>query len=253
MLVKARVNGGPPLRLLIDSGSEFLVLNRAAAARSHCVEASPVGLIGFGALGPMAVRSQAAKSVEIEGLAFQDVPLLVLDRKLADGIQGVIPLSLFAKFLIRLDFPLGELDLLPYPPDTIDNTAAIPIQSRNRLLFVKGTLNERYEGSFLLDTGAAYTAVSSNLARQLHVPEIMMTHLEVRGGIADVDAPLLSRAIRLRIGSPEPLNGPVVAIDLSAVSRYHGFDVAGLIGYSALCDSVLIVSYRDGLIRITPK
>jgi hypothetical protein len=42
-------------------------------------------------------------------------------------------------------------------------------------------------------------------------------------------------------------------MDLSTASRYHGFEILGLIGYSALCDSVLTANYRDGLIRIEPR
>jgi hypothetical protein len=34
LLVKARINGGPQLRLLLDSGSQYVVLSRKAAARS---------------------------------------------------------------------------------------------------------------------------------------------------------------------------------------------------------------------------
>jgi hypothetical protein len=54
-------------------------------------------------------------------------------------------------------------------------------------------------------------------------------------------------------GSRELAAGPVVAIDLSTASRYHNLEVSGLIGYPALRDSVLIVNYRDGLVRIDSK
>jgi hypothetical protein len=68
-----------------------------------------------------------------------------------------------------------------------------------------------------------------------------------------MDAPVLSGAVRLRIGTRPALPGPVVAVDLSAASQHHGFEVAGLIGFSALCESVLTANYRDSLIRIEPK
>ena len=68
-----------------------------------------------------------------------------------------------------------------------------------------------------------------------------------------MDAPLLSGSIRLRVASQQEVTGPVVAVDLSTASRYHGLEISGLIGYSAMCDFVLTVNYRDNMIRIGPK
>jgi hypothetical protein len=45
----------------------------------------------------------------------------------------------------------------------------------------------------------------------------------------------------------------VVAVDLSTASRYHNLEIAGLIGFPALRDSVLTVSYRDAFIRISSE
>ena len=60
--------------------------------------------------------------------------------------------------------------------------------------------------------------------------------------------------VQLQFASRPPVTGTGgVSVDLSTASRNHGFDVSGLIGYSALCDSVLIADYRDGLIRIASK
>ncbi len=68
-----------------------------------------------------------------------------------------------------------------------------------------------------------------------------------------MSAPLLSGCIRLRLGSHPRMTGPVVAVDFSTASRYHGFEIPGLIVYPALCDSVLTDSYGDSVIHISPK
>ena len=119
--------------------------------------------------------------------------------------------------------------------------------------FLKATVNETHEGYFLLDTGAAYNAISQSMARQLHVSERLSPRVELQGGVAAIDAPLLSGAVRLRLGSERLVNGPVIAVDLSTASRYHRLEISGLIGYSALCDSVLTLNYRDRALRIEPK
>ena len=165
----------------------------------------------------------------------------------------MLPLSIFARFLIRLDFPAKELDILPYGSEKTENDQTVPVVVSNQLLFVKGLVNETHAGYFLLDTGAAYTAISRNVARMLHVPELMQARVPLQGGMAEIDAPLLSGSVRLQFGFQRTVTGPVVAVDLATASRYHGFEIAGLIGYSALCDSVLTANYRDNLIRIGPK
>jgi len=252
LLVKARINGGPPLRLLVDSGSEYVVLDRQAAARSGCTGGEDLDLVGAGASSPAIAKRVRADSLEVGDLTLRGLPLLISDRSLADGVQGVLPLAIFAGFLIHLDIPAKELDLLPYP-EPADRAGGLPLLSSNQLLFVKGIVNDTHEGYFLLDTGAAYTAISRNLARQLHISEVMSDHVPLQGGIASIDAPLLSGSVRLRFASTRAAAGPVVAVDLATASRYHNFEVSGLLGYSALCDSVLTVNYRDNLLRIEPK
>jgi aspartyl protease len=252
LLVKARINGGPPLRLLVDSGSQYVVLFRAAALHSHCSGGLDFELVGAGGAATQA-KQQTADTLELGDLTLRDVPLIVADRTLAEGIQGVLPLSIFSEFLVRLDFPAKELDLLPYRDDAADRSTSFPVFSSNQLLFVNGTVNEAYDGRFLLDTGSAFSAISRDLANRLHISESLAARVPLRGGIADMNAPLLSGLIRVRLASHPPVTGPVVAVDLSTASRYHGFEISGLIGYSALCDSVLTVSYRDSVIRLGPK
>jgi predicted aspartyl protease len=253
LLVKARINGGPLLSLLVDSGTQYVVVDRRAALRSHSAGGADLEMIAVGAASAALVKHRTADTLELGDLKLRGVPMVVVDRPLGDGIQGAFPLSIFAGFLIRLDFQTKELDLLPYSDGVADSSAAVPVLSSNRLLFVKGTINEARDGYFLLDTGAAFTAISRDLAGQLHIPEILAAHVPLRGGVAEIDAPLLSGSVRLQFESHQPVMGPVVAVDLSTASRYHGFEILGLIGYSALCDSVLTLNYRDNVIRIRPK
>jgi len=254
LLVRARINGGPPLRLLLDSGTQYVALDRKTAMKSGCKGGTDLDFIGAGAPSAEPAEAATANVIEIADLRLRNAPVLITAHRLADGIDGAIPLFLFAGFLIRLDIPARTLDLLPYPPGQTDTTGAVPVVSSNELLFLRGVFNETHEGYFLLDTGAAYTTISQKLNRQLHGFEALTrSSLPVQGGTTAMDAPLFSDSARLRFGSRELAAGPVVAIDLSTASRYHNLEVSGLIGYPALRDSVLIVNYRDGLVRIDSK
>jgi predicted aspartyl protease len=253
LIVKTRINGGPPLRLLLDSGANYIVLERRAAVKSGCVGGADLDLIAAGAAPATAVKQLKADSVTIGDLTLRNVPVLVTGHALGQGIHGVIPLSLFAGFLIRLDIPDKSLDLLPYPPERADTTGSLKALTSNRLLFVKGTINETREGYLLLDTGASYTAISRNVARQLNLPEAFAPKVPLQGGIAELDAPVLHNSVRLRVGTQEFTTPAVVAVDLSTTSRYHNLEVTGLIGYPALAGSVLLVNYRDGSVRIDAR
>jgi predicted aspartyl protease len=252
LVARVRINGGGAIRLLLDSGAQNVVLSRSAARKSGCIGGSDLELVGAGASSAIAVKNLRANSLQIGDLELRGVPLLIVERELADGIQGALPLSVFDGFLIRLDVSGNALHLSPYPTGPLDQSAAIRILSNNQLLFVKGIVNETHEGYFLLDTGASYSAISRNLARKLHFSDLLAHHVPLQGGTAAMDAPLLSGSVRLRFGS-QIAAGPIVAVDLSTASRYHELEISGLIGYTALRDFILTVSYRDRLIRIDPK
>jgi hypothetical protein len=254
LIVRARINGGPLLRLLLDSGTQYVALDRKTAMKSGCTGGPDLEVVGAGAPSAELVKAASASTVEIADLTLRNVPILITAHRLADGIDGALPLSLFAGFLIRLDVPARTLDLLPYPLGQADATGAVRAVSSNELLFLKGVFNDRYEGYFLLDTGAAYTTISQKLNRQLdRFGMLSRSSVSVQGGTTAMDAPLFADSARLRVGSRELATGPVLAVDLSTASRYHNLEVSGLIGYPALRDSVLMVNYRDGLVRIDPK
>lgn len=252
LIATARINGGPSLRLLLDSGADSIVLDGKAARKSGCLGGSDLDLVGAG--GPAAVvRRVRAQTVQIGDLTLADAPVLVAGHSIGDGIQGVLPLSVFSGFLIRLDIPGKVLQLLPYPAARTESGRSINAIASNRLLFVKATVNEVRDGYFLLDTGASYSAISQTVARELKISETLSERVSLQGGTAAMDAALVGSGIRLRLPERDLDSGPVVAIDLSASSAYHHFEIAGLIGYPALSRSVLLISYRDRLIHIEPR
>lgn len=105
MMVQARINSGPMLRLPLDSGTQYVVLDRSAAVKSGCAGGKDLDLVGAGGSSTAVVKMLRAESVPIADLAMHDVPLLVKEQRFPDGIQGAMPLSIFAEFLIRLDVP----------------------------------------------------------------------------------------------------------------------------------------------------
>jgi predicted aspartyl protease len=253
LIVKVRVNDGPPLRLLLDSGANMITLDPRAAAKSHCGGGTGLELVGAAAQAAAGARQVRTTTVEIGDLVLRDLPVLIAGGGVGEGIQGVFPLSVFSTYLIRLDVPKKTLELLPYPATSPDGNGNLQALSSNSLLFVKGTVNDRRNGYFLLDTGASYSAISKVVARELELSESLAERVPLQAGTMELDAPRIDKGVRLRFGGKELGIGPVVVIDLSVSSRYHNLDIAGLIGLPALTGSVVLVNYRDGLVRIDSR
>jgi len=253
LLVRARVNGGPLLRLLLDSGAQHVVLSRRSAAKSGCAGGTDLSLVSPGAAVPSAAKSVRAKTIQVGDFVARDVDVLVTDSKLAEGVDGVLPLALFESFVIRLDLPGKILDLDPYPEEAPHQTGDLRAIRNHDLLFVKCQVNGAREGYFLLDTGASYNAISPALARTLHSADLLSDDVSLRGGTVSVDARLTGAVTRLQIGTLELMPNPLVAVDLSLASRYHRMEISGLIGYPALRGLALVVNYRDGLIRVASR
>jgi len=254
LVILARVNGGPPLRLLLDSGAQHVVLDKKAAARSRCLGGTGLDLVGAGTGRPEAARVLAAGTVEIGEILLRNVDVVVVERRLLDGLDGVMPVRLFAGYMITLDLKNRFLDLTPFPgAPSQESDPVARAEIRNGLLFVKGTLNGSYQGYFLLDTGATYNAISTTLAGTMNSISGPHQTVSVQAGTANLAAHRVSQVRRFQVGSSDLRTDPVVAVDLSPASRHNQLEVSGLLGYPALRDCVVAINYRDALVRIDRK
>ncbi|MEI9971527.1 MAG: aspartyl protease family protein [Ignavibacteriota bacterium] len=253
LLVKARVDGGPVLRMLLDSGAQHVMLDKRAAARSGRTAGSPFELVGVGTASKLCRRTAPGK-VQIDDLVLDDCDILVVDRQILEGIDGIIPMSLFAAFLVRLDVPGKLLHLDAYPPDAgVPHSSDLPVRADNRLLFLRTVLNESQPGYVLLDTGATYSAVSSVAARASRNNWSPAHAISLSGAGGGIEGFPLSPGVRFRCGERVISADPAVVVDLSDFSRRHRFEVTGILGYPALRNAIVTMNYRDSLVRIEAK
>jgi hypothetical protein len=250
-LLKARVNNGPELRLLLDSGAEHIALYGKAAAKSAVRAVSDLLLVGAGESRPATAGAGVAESVEIGPVSFADCPVDVVRGRIAGGVDGVVPLSLFSGFLVRLDLAAKTLDLAPYPDGEARTAGFSPIAGRRSLLLTKAVLDDDREGYVLLDTGAAFTGISARTARDLRRSPV--ESLDLRGANGWVSGDMVKHGIRFRIGCQDFTAEQPVALDLSTFSRFSGIELIGVVGYPELRRAVLTVNYRDGLVGIESK
>ena len=253
LYVKARIDGGPVLRMLLDSGAQHVVMDRRSAAKVGATSGTALELVGAGAASK-AFRRAAPGTIRIGDLVVENCPILVADGPIMDGIDGVIPMSLFARFLLRLNVPKKVLELDAYPaapPDPRDGY--LQARADNRLFFLHSVLNGRQSGYVLLDTGATYNAVSPEAARASRRYWSLADTIQLLSSAGGVAGYTLPPGVRFQIGSHMFSADPAVVVDLSDFSRHHEFEITGILGYPALRNSIVTFDYRNSLVRIEGK
>jgi predicted aspartyl protease len=250
---RARIDGGPVLRMLLDSGAQHIVLDRHAAAKVGRSAGSDFELVGVGAVAK-SCRRAAPGTLQIGDLILVDCDILVVDGQLMEGIDGIIPMSLFADFLVRLDVPAKTLELDAYPADPpVQDGSYLQIRADNRLVFLHSVLNEKQSGYVLLDTGATFSAVSPEAARASRNYWSIENAVALRGSAGGIEGFALPPGVRFRCGARVLSADPAVVVDLSDFARHHRFEITGILGYPALRNSIVTIDYRDSLVRIEGK
>jgi predicted aspartyl protease len=247
---KARIDGGPVLRMLLDSGAQHIVLDKRAAAKVGRTAGSDFELVGVGA-SARTCRRAVPGTVEIGDLVLENCDILVVDGQVLEGVDGVIPLSLFANFLVRLDLPGKKLELDAYPADPpVSDASYLPARTDNRLFFLRSVLNEKHSGYVLLDTGATFNALSPEAARASRNYWSLANAISLRGSAGGIEGFQLPAGVRFRCGDRVLSGDPAVVVDLSDFARHHRFEITGILGYPALRNSIVTIDYRDSLVRI---
>ena len=200
-------------------------------------------------LGTRPAKVGMAESVDVGPVSFRNCRVALVDGKVIEGADGVIPLAMFSDFLVRLDLPERTLGLIPYPGEQGPAAFSHRAAAKGDLLLVRTTLNRKHDGYVVLDTGAFCSAISREVAGSLSgsplAPEI-----RIGAGTGATTGQLVSSAVRFQIAGQELIPNEVVALDLSNLSRHYGMEVVGVLGFPALSPYVLTISYRNAVVKI---
>ena len=249
VLLSVRINGGKPLRMVLDSGAEFIVM---ATKNAHSLGLSSGPELDLVGLETRAARVGRVDTVEIGPLSLRNCRVAFVKGKVVEGADGVIPLSLFSDFILRLNLPEKTLGLIPYPRKENSVVSTTRGLTKHDLLLVATVLNGNRTGYVVLDTGAYCSAISREAARTLSgspiVPEVRLA-----AGTGPATGQRVSSSLRFTIADQDFIPDKVVALDLSNLSRHCGVEVIGVLGFPVLTHYVLTVDYRDGQVKIEPQ
>jgi hypothetical protein len=235
--------------LVLDSGAEFIVIGAKIARPLGLLSGSEMDLVG---LGTRPAKVGMAQSVDVGPVSFRNCRVALVDGTVKEGADGVIPLSMFSDFLVRLDLPERTLGLIPYPGEQGPAAFSHRAAAWGDLLLVRTKLNRKHDGYVVLDTGAFCSATSREVAGTLNGPRIL-ADLPIEAGTGAATGQLVSTAVHFEIAGQELVPDRVVALDLVNLSRHYGVEVVGVLGFPALSPYVLTIDYRNRLVKIEPK
>ncbi len=249
VLLHVRINGGRPLRLVLNSAAETTVISAKAARAFGLSAESRMELVG---LGSRPARVGRAETVEIGPISFRNCSVAFVEGTIAEGADGVIPLALFSDFLMRLDLPGRTLRLIPYPEEKGPEGSSNRALEQHDFLLVESVLNRKHHGYVILDTGAFCSAISREVADTLGGSR-NVADLPIGAGTGPATGQLVSADVHFEIAGQEFVPDRVVALDLLNLSRHYGVEVVGVVGFPDLSPYVLTVDYRNRSVKIEPK
>ncbi len=230
--ITVSLNGGRPLRLLVDTGASHILLHEQAAAGLALRDLRTGSISGYGD-GAQAARVGLA-TLRCGELELDGARVYVANREFANGIDGLIGTRVFRQFLIRLDVRAKRMTLSPFASGGTwtdwdresgwEERGFAPFYQLGHYLLVRGE-----SGLLLLDTGASFSALDRQMT--------------MRSGRAMVKP--------VRNGADPLADSAVQEMDLLPWSLRNGVRLRGVIGFPAIRHGVLTLNYRDGYWKLS--
>ena len=242
LLVTARINGGKPLRLLLDSGAEGIYLNSREARKLDLESLGEARIAGLGQTGVVSGQVALARTLSIDAFQIENAILHVMDLVWLSEADGVIGTDVFQDFLVRIDAQKRTMDLVPYSAQ--NSASGTRVYRVGHYLLVEGSVNDRSRGYFMVDTGASSTVIAPRAATSI-LPDTFGQEVNLRDARGPVRGGVAAPA-SLSFAGHELWDGQAIALDLADFSKQAGVEILGVLGFPALRQSPFTINYRDG-------
>jgi predicted aspartyl protease len=255
----ALVNG-QPVRLVLDTGAAGIVLSQGAAQRVGLTRVAGGAVHGIGDNTKLTGGYSAiAPSLRIGDVEYRDALISVADQNFVGIEDGLIGTNVMDEFQMTLDFGARRLRLDPLPnyhpgEDLPDRSVSPQMANAMRvfrfghLLLVPVGVGNQRERLFVLDTGAASTLISYELAAEVSkLARDDKTALRgVNGRVNDV---YQTGNVVLRFAGFEQRNLSMSSFDTWQLSHSLGTEISGFLGLPVLDLFTLTIDYVDGLVK----
>lgn len=268
--VYLRFNHGDPHPLLLDSAANSVIIDKKTADKNGVRFLCSSEVMGSGDEGEKESYYGWADDIEIGPLKFKNCVVQVTEKKVLPGKLGVVNLSLFARYLIKLDYPAKRMDLSTLPAKTtlpqgdedswfqadrmLDETrnGYVPVRGLGFWLAVETGIDRKKKGLFVFDSGSSRSLISEQMARAVTKPH-QDDSMAVRGLSGKVNRVFRTPPLALEFCNFRSDPQELVSFDFGKLSKSLGTEISGLIGDSTLRHLSLWINYRDGLMKIEFK
>ena len=252
IVVRGRVNGGPLIDLVVDTGAEQMVLSQQTAEQMGAEVVATTISAGVGDVGIRGLEVGRVDSLEVGPLLVRNLPTIIKNppltglpvRRVSDSMSPVaLGLS------VAIDYETRRLTLARRLPDS---PADIELPMRvDRLAVVRGVVNGEFPRSFVVDTGGEVISLSIGTAGSIGMAPPRYIPLRVFGTSGwDSDAFLLP-GVRLAFDEINYENFSVVVLNLHRPSALLGFHIGGIIGHTFLSNYHVVIDMERAMLRLT--
>ena len=253
IIVKAKVNRGPLMDFVLDTGSEQTVISRETAARMGIRPIVNILSAGVGDLGVRQLELTRLDELEIGSFKVHNVPSIIKNPPLhglpTREMESFSPLALGMSVIIDYDRQILQMGTqLPVERADIE----LPLRM-HRLAMVPGHV-QGGPASFILDTGGQVISISTDTASGLERGEMRNIPLKVYGASGwDRDA-FLMPGVNLNFTSKiEYRNLSVVVLNLRAPSVLLGFRLGGIVGYKFLSRYRVAINLDKSIVQLQTR
>jgi hypothetical protein len=242
------VNGGEPLRFLLDTGGQNVIT--PDAARRAGLQVAGRGSVGGAGAGLANVQYATARSVAIGPAIMRDQPFVVLDLGKAAPFDGIVGYELLARFAVRLDFEHERFELATDGRAFDGPGVDVPFVFDERQPQLDGAL-DGIPGVMTIDTGSGSGVDVNAPFVQLHDLRARYHAVTSDYPIAGVGGPIhayFAHGGELRLGTLHIADVPLLLTDAVAGAEANP-TVAANVGVRVLRRYNLVLDYRRGFIR----
>ncbi len=250
--VEGRLDGSPPLRLLLDTGAATLVIYPSGLRRGVRLTFDGTTL-NAGSGGTTLRRTSRDHALEIGGLAWAHEPVLYVEKQ-ADRGDGIAGIDLFEDKVVRFDFARDRLVVYDSLPPLAPGFERFELGWSGTLPLLRATLHGGRDTSaawFVINTGSGGTvSVNQAFAAEHGLPGALARLGTARvGGVG----PRTASADRVRVPalSIGPFRLPDVPALVERPSR-EGPQFGNMLGMQVLARFDVVLDLRDHAVWLRP-
>jgi Flp pilus assembly protein TadD/predicted aspartyl protease len=253
VIVRGKVNRGPMMDFVLDTGAEQTVISRETGARLGIRPIVNILSAGVGDLGVRELELTRLDDLEIGSLKVHNVPSIIKNPPLhglpTREMESFSPLALGMSVVI--DYDRNQLLMGPeIPVEQAD--VDLPLRL-HRLAMVPGQVDGG-AASFILDTGGQVISISTDTASGLERGDVKQIPLKVYGASGwDRDAFLLPGVDLTFSPKIHYNNYSVVVLNLRAPSVLLGFRLGGIVGYKFLSDYKVSINLDKSIVQLSRR